>query len=253
MRRVPCFLVGVAVASVTVLAQTPTQLSFEVMSVKESTDAGQGGRTSGPTPGRYTQTNFPLRLLISDAFQFRDHQLVGVPDWAFATHYDIVGTYPTGATPNVEQLRVMLQNVLVQRFHLIARRETRVLPAYALVLARKDGRLGPGLQRSNTDCQKWLAEKRPQIGAGGPSPVAPGGARPACMLLANRRFITGGTQTIQRLAVALESFVDRVVVDRTGITGAFESGRAVCPEPAGRRRPRMTARHFLPLFKNSSD
>jgi uncharacterized protein (TIGR03435 family) len=116
----------------------------------------------------------------------------------------------------------MLQTLLADRFGLRTHREMREMPIYALVMARKDGALGPQLVRSTIDCAKWMAEKRPQLGAGSASPVAPGGKRPVCTLLANRRFITAGTQTMQQLTGPLQSFTGRPVVDRTGLAGAFD-------------------------------
>jgi uncharacterized protein (TIGR03435 family) len=47
----------------------------------------------------------------------------------------------------------VLRDLLADRFRLIAHQETRELPAYRLVLARKDGPLGPQLRESTGgDC-----------------------------------------------------------------------------------------------------
>jgi uncharacterized protein (TIGR03435 family) len=117
----------------------------------------------------------------------------------------------------------MLQQLLRERFKLAVRRENRQMTAYRLVLSRSDGRLGPQLVKSDIDCEKWLAEKRPQADAGGRSPVAPGGRRPACTMLANRRgYLTGGTRTIAELSNALASFLGRPVIDETGLEGSFD-------------------------------
>ena len=62
----------------------------------------------------------------------------------------------------------MLRTLLADRFGLVTHRETREMPMDTLVLARKDGTLGPQLVRSTVDCDKWLADKRPQIGEGSP-------------------------------------------------------------------------------------
>lgn len=80
----------------------------------------------------------------------------------------------------------MLRTLLADRFGLKTHRETREMPIYSLVVARKEGVLGPQLVRSTIDCEQWMAEKRPQIGAGSASAVAPGGKRPVCMTLATR-------------------------------------------------------------------
>jgi uncharacterized protein (TIGR03435 family) len=114
----------------------------------------------------------------------------------------------------------MLQNLLADRFGLVYHRDARELPLYELVIARKDGKLGPHLVPSNVDCAAWLAEKRPQTGAGGPSPFPPR-MRPACTIVASRSFISGGTRTISQLAPILQALVGRPVVDKTGLAGTF--------------------------------
>jgi uncharacterized protein (TIGR03435 family) len=196
--------------------------AFEVTSVRENRSVDEAGRMSGPEPGRFTAVNMPLWFILHDAFRIRAHQLLGLPEWANDARYDITATYPPGFMPTDEQLRLLLQRLLADRFGLVVHRETRELPMYALVLARRDGALGPQLTRSDVDCEQWLAEKRPQIGAGGPSPVAPGGARPACMMMTSRTILTGGTRTIQQLTAPLQSLTGRAVVDRTGLSGTFD-------------------------------
>jgi uncharacterized protein (TIGR03435 family) len=116
----------------------------------------------------------------------------------------------------------MLRALLAERFQLATRNEARELSVYALVLARKDGRLGPQLVRSEVDCDKWRAEKRPQQRAGGASPVSPDGFRPACMMITSRQFLTGGSRTIAELTASLQSLLGRPVVDRTGLSGVFD-------------------------------
>ena len=196
--------------------------SFEVASVRENTSGSDRSSNSGPAPGRFTITNMPLRFIILEAFGLRHHQLIGAPGWTETTAYDIAATYPAGITPTDQSVRVMLQNLLAERFELRTHRDTRELAAYSLVLARPDGVLGSQLTRSEVDCDQWLAEKRPQLNAGGPSRVAPGGARPACMMVATRTFLSGGTRTIAQLGNTLQSMVQRPIIDRTGLTGAFD-------------------------------
>jgi uncharacterized protein (TIGR03435 family) len=67
----------------------------------------------------------------------------------------------------------LVDRLLADRFELRTHREKREPPIYALVMARKDGALGPQMVRSTIDCEQWNAEKRPRIGAGSPSSVAP--------------------------------------------------------------------------------
>ena len=237
------------VAAVALAQQKP--LAFEVASVKENTSVGQAGRLSGPTPGRYTSINVPLFFLLQEAFGLRDHQLVNLPDWADA-RFDINATYPQGLTPTIENTREMLRTLLADRFHLVTHRETRELETYVLVMVRRDGRLGPQLVRSDVDCGAWLAEKRPQVNAGAPSALVPGGRRHECFTMGSRRFVVGGTQTMAQLGTALQSLVRRPVIDRTGLSGAFNfdlswEGVPTNAPPAGGLPPGDVAAIFTAL------
>lgn len=62
--------------------------------------------------------------------------------WSYDTCYDIVAKVPPGATRN--QFRLMLQNLLAERFHLSVHHETRTILCYALVV----GKGGPRLKAS---------------------------------------------------------------------------------------------------------
>lgn len=232
----------ILIAATTVVAHPEAQErkpAFEVASVRQNTSAGSASRNSGPAPGRFTIVNVPLRFIILDAYGLRDHELIDAPDWTNTSAYDISAAYPGGVTPTQAESRLMLQQLLEDRFQLSLRSETRDLPAYRLVLARRDGQLGPRLVRSNVDCAAWLAGNRPQIGMGGPSPV-PGGRRPACMITGSRQgFITGGTRTIAELTGPLQSFSGRPVMDETGLTGTFDIDLIWTPDenlaPSGTR------------------
>jgi len=95
----------------------------------------------------FIATNEPLDTLIAFAYGVDDFRLLGGPGWIRdeQTRFDVNGR----VTANVsnEQLRLMMQSVLEDRFALVTHREQREMPVYSLVLARDDGRLGSGLQR----------------------------------------------------------------------------------------------------------
>ena len=218
-------LTGVAVVSVAALAAAqPPELAFDVASVKENTSVSDAAAFGimAPTPGRMRIVNTPLRFILHYAFQIRAHQLIGAPDWIDAVGFDISATYPSEPVRTEDDRRAMLRTLLAERFGLRTHRETREMPIYALVMARRDGALGPQLVRSTIDCEQWIAEKRPRIGAGSPSPVAPGGKRPVCQMLTTRRFISAGTQTMQQLAEVLQVLSGRPVANRTGLAGTFD-------------------------------
>jgi hypothetical protein len=54
----------------------------------------------------------------------------------------------------------MTRALLRDRFGLVARVKRRLQPSLALVLARKDGALGPGVTKVDTDCEAQQAEPR---------------------------------------------------------------------------------------------
>jgi uncharacterized protein (TIGR03435 family) len=205
-----------AVAAFVVSAPGADTPAFDVASVRASNSPSDQSKISGATPGRFVASNTPLRFIVLNAYQLLDHQLIGMPDWTSTIGFDITATYPPGGAPTETEVRLMVRNLLRERFGFTAHREQRELPAYSLILARKDRRLGPQLRRSDAECEG------PQADAGGPSPVTPSGKRPACGMVATRRFLTGGTRSMGQLAAALQSMVGRPVVDRTGITGTFD-------------------------------
>jgi uncharacterized protein (TIGR03435 family) len=213
------FALVVSTLAIGVFAQAP---AFEVVSVKLNTSANPSGNISGATPGRFTMSGVPLLFIVNYAYPVRGYQLAGLPDWAGTTNYDINATYPAGPQPNDQAVREMVQTLLAQRFALKTHHETRSLQSYALVAVRKDGTLGAQAAPSNVDCDTWLAEKRPTFGAGSPSRLVPGGKRAACTMMATRRFIAAGTQTLTQLATTLSALVGRPVIDRTGISGTFD-------------------------------
>ena len=196
--------------------------SFDVASVKENTSRSSAGGFAPPAPGRMRITNTPLRFILEYAFELRRHQLLGLPEWADSVGFDITATFPADPLRTEDDRRAMLRTLLADRFALKTHRETREIPIYALVMARKDGALGPRLVRSTIDCEQWIAEKRPRIGAESPSPVAPSGKRPVCQMTATKSFITAGTQTMQQFTNVLQALTGRPVADRTGLTGTFD-------------------------------
>ncbi|RPI54010.1 MAG: TIGR03435 family protein [Acidobacteria bacterium] len=112
----------------------------------------------------------------------------------------------------------MLQDLLEDRFKLAAHRESREQAIYELTFARSDRALGPGLRPSTVDCAAF----RPR-GRGGPPPgPPPAGERPQCgMRMAPWQIAAGGV-SIGQLALVLSQSAQRMVVDRTGLTGNYD-------------------------------
>ena len=67
----------------------------------------------------------------------------------------------------------MIRALLAERFKLVVHNEDKEMPIYALVLARSDGKLGPQLKESETDCTAMMAAGRGR----GRGPMPPPGRR----------------------------------------------------------------------------
>jgi uncharacterized protein (TIGR03435 family) len=199
-----------------------TTPQFEVTSVKQNVSQSTVSNIDSQLPDRFVATNVPLRFLILDAYELRDHELAGAPDWTSEKSFDVIGTYPEARRPPVHKIHLMLQQLLADRFDLRVHREQRELQAYDLVVARKDGRLGPQIHTSDMNCAAWIASGRPKTVAGRPSPVSPSGERPVCSIIATRKWLTGGARTMQDLTGPMQAMLGRPVVDRTGLTASYD-------------------------------
>jgi uncharacterized protein (TIGR03435 family) len=105
----------------------------------------------------------------------------------------------------------MLRALLAERFKLVVHHETKEQPVYALVLARPDGKLGAQIKPSTLDC----------------SVQPPPGQSNGCGMNSSTNnttgLMTGRGRSIQDLGDALSNFVtERMVIDRTGLAGAFD-------------------------------
>src|SRR5262245_31056417 len=128
-------------------------LSFDVASVKPATPPTPNGRgmvmfrgpTGGPgtkDPGRISYPFMTLKNLLMTAYDVKNFQISG-PSWMDTERYDINATMPPDTTK--EQFRVMLQNLLAERFKIAVHRETKELPMYSLVVNKG----GPKLKESD--------------------------------------------------------------------------------------------------------
>ncbi len=200
-------LSGAAVLSSQDISPPNPRLVFDAASVRESRAPDPEG-SLGERPGGYAATNVPLRLLIVRAYRLRSFQVVGGPAWVDAARFDLVARAPSAAAP--ADVFPMLQNLLRERFALTLRAETREQPVYALVRARPDGRLGPQLQPSVATCADAAA------GATG-NPCTMGGS-----FVGRGGTLKGVGQPLTQLVASLGTAVDRLVVDRTGLSGLFD-------------------------------
>ena len=118
----------------------------------------------------------------------------------------------------------MIRHMLADRVKLVAHVETRELPAWDLVLARSDGRFGPGMRPSEVDCVAKAAAEAAAAAAGTPPPPRaiprPDVPPPPCSPLFVTTLVEGDT-TMENLARFLRSSAGRPIVDKTGLKGSY--------------------------------
>ncbi len=96
--------------------------------------------------------NVSLKSALQWAYGMKEYQVFG-PAWISDERYNISAK---AAQPVGEgQLRVMLQNLLADRFKIVLHHEKKVLPIYALLVAKN----GPKLSRGNPDGKSVLQPK----------------------------------------------------------------------------------------------
>jgi uncharacterized protein (TIGR03435 family) len=117
--------------------------AFEVASIRPGSLSIPGGSSRLNAGGTLVIINLSLKEVIVQAWNVRPFQVLGGPPWVDSARYN-VSAKPETKVQHAEIMR-MLQSLLADRFQLTMHRETRELPLYALVLAKKDGKLGPGI------------------------------------------------------------------------------------------------------------
>src|SRR5262249_41003653 len=159
---------GVAVfAAGLALSVTAQELkpSFEVASIKPNKAGPVVNSVAGVTAGGYMMRNGWIEMLITTAYPHINRtEILGAPESINSERCDINAT--AGRQTRSAEVQAMLRALLVERFQFVAHEESRDRPAYALKLARADGRLGPDLRRSTLDCAAIAAAKS----AGRPTP-----------------------------------------------------------------------------------
>jgi uncharacterized protein (TIGR03435 family) len=208
-------------------AQSTDRPTFEVASIRPNKSSETRNGADAAPSGRVTVTNMTLYNLVRNAFELQPHELVSgerMPSWVESERWDIVAQGPPLKDPASQQLlRQMLRNLLVDRFKLSSRRETREVPVYALVLSRSDRQLGPQIRPSTLDCAAQIAAAR-----------APGTARGSIQQCGRRvgpgYMATFGTP-LKDFAAALSTPAGRFVLDATGLTDRFDLELKWNPEP----------------------
>lgn len=170
--------------------------AFEVASIKPAAPPTDGRIMvrMGGDAGRLDYTNVSLLNIITAAYKVKEHQISG-PEWLGSVRFDLTAKLPDGASH--DQVPEMLQTFLADRFKLVVHKESKVMPSYALVVAKG----GPKMQETD-------------------SPEGPqGGGR---MMMGPKGRHLSGKLTMKQLADNLSRWLDRPVTDATELTKVYD-------------------------------
>jgi len=178
------------------------QSGFDAASVKPNT-GGSLGWSITYTADSLRATNATLASLIQSAYGILlDDRLAGGPSWVRTARFDVTAKAPQ-ALPR-EQLRVMAQRVLENRFGVVLRREQLEQELYSLRLARSDCRPGPDLVPAPDGCLEHPTARTMAPSSTGATPTT-----------------SGSCTTMELLATGLSRTLGVPVVDQTGLSGRW--------------------------------
>jgi uncharacterized protein (TIGR03435 family) len=212
---------------------------FEVASVKLNASCGNGRGMGGrPNPGRLTIECSTVDNLIQGAYVVFAHgqtpnmkrvQVLGGPAWTKTEMYSVAAK-AEDAAPLTKMYGPMLRALLEERFKLKLHTENKDAPVYALTVAKGGSKLK---QTPEGSCKPLDMDNLPEMPArGGPMPNMCG----------NQRMSGNGkTMSMKATGVTLEqltggmlsNFLDRPVIDKTGLTGMFDVEMEFAPENRG--------------------
>lgn len=219
-----------AAAALCALAHAQT---FDVASIKASApqQAGmfmmrQRGGPGTPDPGQYSAEGFPLSRLLMRAYNVKSYQVTG-PDWINTERFDVVAKVPPGTSE--EQFRLMLQNLLTERFQLKTHKESKEAQIYALVVGKGGPRLKEA-EKLDPAAESDKVPEPPKMGKDG-MPQMPKGGRGMMMTVGPKGMrMQTARSTVAQLADMLANQVGRPVVDQTGLTGEYQYALDFSPE-----------------------
>jgi uncharacterized protein (TIGR03435 family) len=204
-----CILAAATCLTISVASAEPitsTRLTFEVASIKPTQSSAGAVYGIKPLPGGsgYTAQNVPFKLMMSLMYKVPMRQILGGPDWVNTDRFDIEARadHPS----SVDDLHVMFQNLLADRFNLRFHKEVKEGPVYALTVDKSGLKM-----KANGSGQAF----------GIPIVPAPGGG------------FTGTRVPMQYLSWWLSQQLQndgRPVVDQTGLDQSYDFTLSFAPQ-----------------------
>jgi len=193
----------------------PLLRTYEAVSIRPNKSTHNPTAAAEFRPDGFTATNVTLQALIQQAYGVQAYQISGAPDWLNRDRFDLEAKLDDSLADELSkgdanqlsaEQQPMLLELLADRFQLSVHRETRELPAYALVIGKNGSKLHEatpgdtypnGLKDANGnghgEIMRWL-----------------------------RGQVIGQEISLEFLAHQLSRELGRLVLDRTGLSGKYD-------------------------------
>lgn len=218
--------------------------SYEVATVKPAAADAHMMRIQ-LMPDGCRMENVQLSLIIRNAYGAQsDAQLLGGPEALLDKHFDLQAKMDADDAARLKamsrddrqrRMDLMMQALLRDRFQLKMHVEMRELPVYALVVAKGGSKLQPAAPAPPSPA--------PEPGAGAqqsgfpdhlPDRPPPGASFMRMSSTTAEMHTSGGTmEQLAAMLMGMGQTVDRVILDKTGLTGKYDWVLKWTPAEAG--------------------
>lgn len=171
--------------------------SFEVATIKPS-DPDERGQIVTLRGTEVITTNETVHDLINLAYWLHPKQVTGGPPWAESDKYDMAGKPDAPGQPNVDQMKMMIQKLLADRFQLKFHWEKRDLSVYAVRIAKN----GAKIVKSQDDPKGYPGWNFGRTASG--------------------TALTFRNSPMSQITAVLQNFLDKPVVDQSGLSDRYD-------------------------------
>jgi uncharacterized protein (TIGR03435 family) len=214
------WLIVAACVPMALIGQTKPE--FEVASIRPVAQTQERANVGILIDGSMVRLTYvSLKDLIRIADEVKDYQIVG-PEWITGTRYDIAAKFPAGATR--EQVRPMVKALLEERFHLKTHPDSKEFPVFTLLVAKGGPKLKPApLDETASSAPVNMSASGSRAGTS----MSLGNG--ASLVFADNKFEARKLSMLQFTDI-VGRYMDRPVVDQTGLTGTYDFTLEVTPE-----------------------
>jgi uncharacterized protein (TIGR03435 family) len=181
-----------------------SRLTFEVAVIRPAQPTDRGGIKPMPGGDGYLVQNMPVKIMISLMYKVPARQIKDAPDWLNSDRYDIQAK--ADHAYSIDDLHIMFQNLLADRFNLKFHKEIKEGPVYALMVDKSGSKM-----KVNESAQDYKIPLVP-----GPDNVFIGTRVPMQYLC----WFLGQQLTAQ----------GRPVIDKTGLDKSYDFTLSFLPE-----------------------